>query len=156
MTLLLVCSVKYALTYRYSSVLVSGARESKTTTLMSPERVKWSEEVLEVVLRMCIKEVKARLRKIISELRRCGLGVSSWEPDDIGRLLIWHTPDYAGELVRIFTDDLVESPDYWVSNRQIMVHYLCRVVEASNSKDLLVDIDHIIMVVTLSYTIGLD
>ncbi|KAI9783099.1 MAG: hypothetical protein M1839_004268 [Geoglossum umbratile] len=42
----------------------------------------WSEEVLGVVLRMCVKKVKARLWKIASELRRCGLELSSWGLDE--------------------------------------------------------------------------
>ncbi|KAI9768215.1 MAG: hypothetical protein M1840_005045 [Geoglossum simile] len=115
----------------------------------------WSAEVLGVVLRMCIKKVKARLRKIASELRRCGLEISSWGPDDIDRLLIWRMPDHEGDLARdIAGDDPAKSSAPGVSDRQIMVSYLHMVVEFAESRDPLNDIPRLIVVITLSLTIG--
>jgi hypothetical protein len=120
------------------------------------EILKWSEEALGLILKMCIKKVKARLRKVTSELRRCGLEAMSGGADDIDCLHIWRTPNHERGLARTFTDDdPTKSPVPGVSDRQIMVNYLHMVVEIGESRDPLGDISRLLTVVVLSFTVGL-
>ncbi|KAI9770548.1 MAG: hypothetical protein M1840_003138 [Geoglossum simile] len=102
----------------YIQKLLEMARSFKTS-----ESGEWVVRVLELVLRVCAKKVKGRLRKITNELKKIGFS-SSLRLEDLNNLPIWRETDRKGEIVEAYRRTFsLQSLKEGVSDRDILFGY---------------------------------
>jgi hypothetical protein len=70
-------------------------------TFQALKSIQWVSVTLELVVQMCMKKVKGRMRKITSELKKCEVGLSS-SVEDIRKLSIWLKTDCKGEFPKAY------------------------------------------------------